>query len=45
MVLREMAAFHATSHHLIKTYPGGLDALAKDCPRVNFKHFVFESKM
>ena len=34
LVLKEMAAFHATAHHYIQTYPGQLDALAKEQPRV-----------
>ena len=32
MVLQELAAFHASGHHFIKTYSGGLDALAKEYP-------------
>lgn len=32
LVLHELAAFHATSHHFIKTYPGGLTSLAAECP-------------
>jgi len=35
LVLQEMAAFHATGDHFITTYPGGLEALAHECPRVN----------
>ena len=34
LVLGEMAAFHATAHHYIETYPGGLEVLAKETPRV-----------
>ena len=34
LVLSELAAFHATSHHFIKTYPGGLASLAVECPRI-----------
>jgi len=34
LVLHELAAFHATSHHFIKTYPGGLASLSLDCPRL-----------
>jgi hypothetical protein len=34
LVLRELSAFHATGHHFINTYPGGLDALAKQHPTI-----------
>ena len=32
LVLKELAAFHASGFHFIKTYPGGLEALAKEYP-------------
>jgi len=32
LVLQELASFHATSHHFIKTYPGGPESLAAECP-------------
>ena len=28
-MLKELAAFHATGHHFIKTYPGGVEALTE----------------
>jgi hypothetical protein len=30
LILKELAAFHATGWHFINRYPGGKDALAKD---------------
>jgi len=44
LVLHELAAFHATSHLFIKTYPGGLAKLAAECPRVFQDGKTFESK-
>ena len=32
LILKEMASFHATSHHFVNTYPGG-----KDCLNQHFK--------
>ena len=32
MVLKELAAFHATGLHFVNTYPGGKDVLAVDYP-------------
>jgi hypothetical protein len=29
-VLEELASFHATSHHFVNTFPGGVDALNKE---------------
>ena len=34
LVLQELASFHATSHHFIKTYPGSLASLSLDCPHI-----------
>jgi hypothetical protein len=43
MVLRELAAFHASGHYFISTYPGGLDALAKEYPQT-FTEDIFNHK-
>ena len=32
-----LAAFHATTFHFVQTYPGGPDALTKDCPFLKVK--------
>jgi hypothetical protein len=40
LVLSEMAAFHASGYQYIQSYPGNLEALAKDCPRVNSIGFL-----
>ncbi len=40
LVLKEMAAFHATGQHFIATYPGGLDVLSQECRRVKQSYVV-----
>ena len=34
LTLRELARFHAVSHHVLQTYPGGMTAFAEDYPFV-----------
>ena len=34
LTLTELARFHAVSHHVLQTYPGGMTAFAKDYPFV-----------
>ena len=31
-ILKELASFHATNYHFVKTYPEGLEKLMEDCP-------------
>ena len=40
LVLKELAAFHASGYHFIHSYPGGLEALAKEYPST-FKETFF----
>ena len=44
LVLKELAAFHASGFHFISTYPGGLDALAKEYPST-FTESLFGEEM
>jgi hypothetical protein len=41
LVLKELAAFHATGDYFISTYQGGLEALAKKYPRVSNENEFF----
>ena len=34
LTLRELARVHAVSHHVLQTYPGGMEAFARDYPYV-----------
>ena len=45
MVLRELAAFHASGQHFISTYPGGVDALAKEYPDTFTEDFFNHNDM
>jgi len=40
LVLREMAAFHATCYHFMLAYPGGREALAVDHPSIFSKDML-----
>jgi hypothetical protein len=44
LVLKELAAFHASGYHFIHTYPGGLEALAKEYPNT-FTEMLFGGGM
>lgn len=44
LVLKELAAFHASGFHLISTYPGGLEALTKEFPKT-FSDALFCEEM
>ena len=41
LILKEMASFHATSHHFVNTFPGGKDALNADYQKL-FNEDFFE---
>ena len=41
-MLKEIASFHATSHHFVNTYPGVKDGLSKDFKQ-QFNEDFFES--
>ena len=45
MVLQALAAFHASGHHFIKTYPGGNDALAREYPLTFTEDFFNQNDM
>ena len=45
MVLQELAAFHASGHHFINTYPGGIEVLTKECPQTFTEDFFENSDM
>ena len=34
LTLRELARVHAVSHHVLQTYPGGMETFARDFPHV-----------
>ena len=44
LVLKELAALHASGFHFINTYPGGLEALAKEYPNT-FTETLFAEDM
>ena len=43
-MLKELAAFHATSYHFVNTYPGGKDALNADYQKLFNEDFFEEMK-
>ncbi len=45
LVLQELAAFHASGHHFIQTYPGGIDTLAKEYPNCFTESFFNNHEM
>ena len=44
LILKEMASFHATSHHFVNTFPGGKDALNADYQKLFNEDFFEEMK-
>ena len=42
LIISELAAFHASGFHFISTYPGGLEALAKEYPITFTQSFFAE---
>jgi thiamine kinase-like enzyme len=43
MVLEELASFHATGHHFVNTFPGGMEALNKEYQKL-FQEKFFDNE-